>query len=223
MSATRPPLANSGRPCSLGSTTRSSSRLTTCLSTGACSKRVAPSMVFVCQDYLSPVRSNWRARSGASTRHGCPMFADGSASRYDTTRSDPTRKRARVLCLPPSERDGVVGNSHARAHAYKVMKAWIVESDQIQHRIAAEAGDGPPARTKSAPRTGACKPRSCPNRRLRRWPLRCTVPAPGWRPDDGLPRPRFRGRDRWASGATWAACQEGTDCGCGPRTRPARL
>ena len=37
-----------------------------------------------------------------------------------------------------------------------------------------------------------------PNRRLRRWPLRCTVPAPGWRLDDGLPRPRFRGRDRRA-------------------------
>ena len=41
------------------------------------------------------------------------------------------------------------------------------------------AGNCQPARTRFAGPTGACKPRSCRTPRRRRWPLRCTVRAPG--------------------------------------------
>ena len=60
---------------------------------------------------------------------GCPMFVGGSASRYITTRQDPTQKRVRVLCLPPRERDGIVGKSHGWTHANEVMSARILETN----------------------------------------------------------------------------------------------
>ena len=58
-----------------------------------------------------------------------PMFVGGSASRYITTRQDPTQKRVRVLCLPPRERDGIVGKSHGWIHANEVMSARILETN----------------------------------------------------------------------------------------------
>ena len=57
------------------------------------------------------------------------MFVGGSASRYITTRQDPTQKRVRVLCLPPRERDGIVGKSHGWIHANEVMSARILETN----------------------------------------------------------------------------------------------
>ena len=54
----------------------------------------------------------WRARSGASTQHGCPMFAGESAFLYVTTTRGRTRKPVRVSCLRPSERAGVVDDTH---------------------------------------------------------------------------------------------------------------
>ena len=81
------------------------------LSTGTYSRRVAPCTVFGRRGRRLSVRSSLRVRSGASTRHGCPMFAGASAFLCVTTMRGRTRKRVRVSCLRLNEKDGVVDNT----------------------------------------------------------------------------------------------------------------
>ena len=112
-----PPSASSGRPCTPGSTTQSSSPHTTHRSTVVSSARVAPCMGSRCREGNSPVRSSLLARSGESIRRGCPMSAAGFASRYVTTTRVRTLRRARASCSRPRPRDGTASDSHAAARA----------------------------------------------------------------------------------------------------------
>ena len=96
---------------------RSSSRHTTRRSTVVCSRRVALATASGRRRRRSPAPSSLHAPSGASTRHGYPMSAGGSASLCVITTPRPTPKRARISSLRPSEKDGVADDTRGGSGA----------------------------------------------------------------------------------------------------------
>ena len=126
----RLPSANSGRPCTPGSTTRSSSLPTTRRSTGASSSLVVPHMASRHRGCRSPVRSSLLVRNGESIRQGCLMSAPGFVSLCVTMTPSPMRRRVHASCSLPRPRDGGTGDGHDIAHeasALRLISAVLAE------------------------------------------------------------------------------------------------